>query len=207
MTFDKTESTNHSEKASAAVSPLANQVFKNPMDFLNTLKKDFDHDFSKADLVFYANHGEDAKGRLAAKIASEHFDELYRMPKLLIEDCDEKHRDTSNSQSGQKMVTLSDLDIDTKLIQQKLGGDLRDYELKEGLVVGVFGAADVVMVGTAVSLGSIAPAILPIAALAVGTATTGGVVAVKEMINANKQYKAESKSDPIMLSSWIRGAR
>ena len=69
---------------------LSEQVFKNPQAFLSILSADFDLIKGKGatvitehDLEAYAEKGKDPEGRLAAKIAVAHFDDLSKMPSKL----------------------------------------------------------------------------------------------------------------------------
>jgi hypothetical protein len=69
----------------SASSDLSSHVFSNPDAFIQTLREDFkqiSHNsdtLSRSDLQLYAEHGTDPRGKVAAQIAQEHYDELQSM--------------------------------------------------------------------------------------------------------------------------------
>jgi len=71
--------------SSDAATTLSQAAFANPLEFLQVLQKDYSKiashggDMSKNDLILYAQQGDDAEGRRAAKVAVEHFDTLMSM--------------------------------------------------------------------------------------------------------------------------------
>ena len=116
---DKSEVAPTIENASSSLSA---QVFANPADFLQVLKGDFKQiaqsdpgKITESDLIAYSEHGSDPQGRMAAKIAAEHYSDLQALANSAIEK-------TAVPSNG---ISANDLQTDINLVNGNIQGSLK----------------------------------------------------------------------------------
>jgi hypothetical protein len=196
---DSTTSPSHGSSESTG-GVLSSQVFSNPQEFLQVLKADFPKIASsenghmpvltKNDLIIYAQSGDDPRGRAAAHIALDHFDDLYKM--------------STDWAHGEKIPAISanDLDFDISLSQ----GKTTKEKVEDALT---FGFATLVGFGSAAGLGyasveSMAES--PLEGIALGTCALMGAAVGVQFTAALFQEPAHlndlAKRDRAELASW-----
>jgi len=188
-------------KSSANSSEAANQLFANPADFLQTLKKDF-HGITKGEgnaislpeLVTYSEHGSDSKGRAVAKIASDHFKDLEFMGQQL------------DSFSGPPGITEKQLVTDLELVTGQTSGLVTKVRLADAALGVGSGFA-------ALAAGSIAVATItqvpPVAVFIGGEAAILGAAMLAGLdaaCSAKNRVEGLAVYDQAMISGWLHSA-
>jgi hypothetical protein len=200
MTKDATDRSEGAPTIESPSSSLSAQVFANPADFLQVLKSDFKQiaqtdpkKISQSDLIAYSEHGSDPQGRVAAKIAAEHYGDLQAIASSPL------GRDAAPPDG----ISVNDLQADTNLVNGNIQGPLKtvrendSIKIAEGAIatgVGATGAASTFLECPPVGM------LIGAAGLAAGGATG---YFVKDLFEAPERLKAESAKDQQMVNSWL----
>jgi hypothetical protein len=178
---------------------LFDSVFTDPIDFLSTLKSvlpkanpGHPDDVSKADLVAYANNGDNAKDRAAAAVAAAHYDDLRKMP------ADLRPLYQTPIFGG---LNANEINFDIDMVKGNIQDDATKLRNHDWMVAAVNGAGSVASLAGAAASVEVPPLAVLLAGVSVANAASGGYE-LSQAQGALDILRADSQKDRQAIAAW-----